>query len=338
MVRLIKKFISLFLPTSFKEKIRFKLRILRNYRYDFQRFLRWSTTESKFVSQIQKKALIIKEYHRVEKALALPNPRVPFGLVLVKDLMVLLEEYVSEYPVDDIVVTSVSVLSEYFKFHHDRGFNDMDLNGRFEQLKAKMVFNVQDCSQGGSIDLTKEAILSKGQVDLRAFFEARFSIRHFSDKDVDAKTIEQAILMARKTPSVCNRQSSKVHLYSNKNDILELLQFQNGNAGFREQVNKLLIVTSDLQNFLNIGERYQCWIDGGMFAMSVIYALHSLGLGTCCLNWSVEFGADKDIRSRAGIPDSETIIMLIAVGHLPDKFKVARSIRKQLKEYMIQHS
>ena len=48
----------------------------------------------------------------------------------------------------------------------------------------------------------------------------------------------------------------------------------------------LLIIAMDLKAFVPAHERYQHWIDGGMFSMSIIYALHSLGLSSCCLNWS----------------------------------------------------
>ena len=66
--------------------------------------------------------------------------------------------------------------------------------------------------------------------------------------------------------------------------------------------------------------------------MSLIYSLHSLGLGTCCLNWSVEKETDAQLRKITNIPASENIIMLIAVGHLPDEFEVAISQRLPLDE------
>jgi nitroreductase len=77
------------------------------------------------------------------------------------------------------------------------------------------------------------------------------------------------------------------------------------------------------------GERNQAWIDGGMFAMSFVLALHSLGLGTCCLNWSVEQKTDIALRAEAAIPDSEVIIMLLAIGHIPPELNVAASVRQK---------
>lgn len=68
--------------------------------------------------------------------------------------------------------------------------------------------------------------------------------------------------------------------------------------------------------------------------MSLIYALHSLGLGTCCLNWSVTKDQDQSLRSIIEVEESDAVIMMIAVGHLKDTFKVAKSARKPVKEFI----
>lgn len=58
--------------------------------------------------------------------------------------------------------------------------------------------------------------------------------------------------------------------------------------------------------------------------------LHSLGLATCTLNWSVTKEADKKMHNVVEIPDYETIVFLIVVGHYPDTFEVARSKRQDI--------
>ena len=94
-------------------------------------------------------------------------------------------------------------------------------------------------------------------------------------------------------------------------------------------------MTTDTYRFFSVGERNQCWIDGGLFSMSLVYGLHSLGLGSCCLNWSVEKEADQKLRRITGIPQSEVVIMMIGVGHLPEKLVVARSMRKPLETILV---
>ena len=81
-------------------------------------------------------------------------------------------------------------------------------------------------------------------------------------------------------------------------------------------------------------ERNQSFIDGGFFGMSLVYALHYLGLGTCCLHWSVNYKKDNKLRKLVKIKDSENILFMILVGHLPTKLKVAKSERIDLNDIM----
>ena len=140
--------------------------------------------------------------------------------------------------------------------------------------------------------------------------------------------------MAQKTPSVCNRQSSKVYLFHNKDDVNKVLSYQNGCASFAKSVQAVYIVTSNLESFISTDERNQCWIDGGLFAMSLLYALHSLGIGSCCLNWCATKKSDDLLHSAAGISKSEVVIMLIACGNYPNDLRVARSVRRPLDEVL----
>ena len=84
-----------------------------------------------------------------------------------------------------------------------------------------------------------------------------------------------------KSPSACNRQAW--HVYHSDSDEVKLavLKEQSGNKGFGDKIPNLLIVASDLKAFMPAEERYQHWIDGGMFSMSLVYAFHSLGVASC---------------------------------------------------------
>jgi nitroreductase len=188
---------------------------------------------------------------------------------------------------------------------------------------------------GATLLLKREEILACARRDLRDFFASRHSIRHFADGPVDLTLIRQAIQMAISTPSVCNRQAWRVYVLPDDDLKERALRRQNGNRGFSEQIAVLLVVACDLRQFVSIGERNQPWIDGGMFAMSLLLALHSLGLGTCCLNWSVDRDADEELREAIGIAECDVVLMMIAVGNLADQFLVARSERRDISKIMI---
>ena len=114
----------------------------------------------------------------------------------------------------------------------------------------------------------------------------------------------------------------------------QLLSYQNGNRGFGHKLGVVLMVTVDLRHFDLIGERNQGWIDGGLFAMSLVYGLHAASLGTCMLNWSEDCESDKAIRKAFNIPDYEIIITMIGAGHVPKKFEVTASPAPDVDEVL----
>jgi nitroreductase len=96
---------------------------------------------------------------------------------------------------------------------------------------------------------------------------------------------------------------------------MDILAFQNGNAGFSENIPYIAVVTSDLRSFYTEHERNQPFTDGGLFSMSLMYSMHSLGIASCPLNWCNSFTTDKNFRKLNLVPDSQTVMMLIAFGY-----------------------
>ena len=94
------------------------------------------------------------------------------------------------------------------------------------------------------------------------------------------------------------------------------------------QIRTSILVTANLKAFLYY-EIHQAYIDGGLYAMNLINALHSLGLGTIPL--SCGFTHDK-LKGLADfdIPKNEVPIVIIGVGNLLENFNVAISKRKNI--------
>ena len=132
------------------------------------------------------------------------------------------------------------------------------------------------------------------------------------------------------SPRVCNRGATRVYAIYDAQHRERALAHQNGNAGFGHTAGAVLIITTNMSAYTDFGERNQAWIDGGLFAMTLTYALHAQALGTCFLNWSALPGQDKAMRRELGIPAEEAVITFMAVGKLPQVFTVAASPREPL--------
>jgi nitroreductase len=302
--------------------------LVSNYLYDFQRYRRWSATVQSRLSRENLWARIMMEAHRLEKGLSLQSPRPGFGRKAVERLLEGSWEFHDRFGVDQILEVAVNVLAVYNEFNTAHGISDPNLVAEVDRLR-RSIESSSACTSGGVTHVRRVDILQSAKMDLSRFFASRHSIRQFADEPVSIDLVRRAVNMALHTPSVCNRQAWKVYVFSDPERKKRVLSHQNGNRGFGEQIGHVAIITSNLQRFVSVGERNQAWIDGGMFAMSFVLALHSLGLGTCCLNWSVEQKADIALRAEAAIPDSEVIIMLLAIGQIPPELNVAASVRQK---------
>lgn len=317
------------------QMVKFRVNLILDYYYDLQRFFKFSATNNPYATKRMLQGRIIAHYHVIEKGLSLKNPRTGFGANVVNNLLLLLKDYEENYGLDEVTEVAINVLYSYYKFNLSHDFINEQLYQKITQIKKEKSLNDQYSSQGGTIEITKAQIYKSALINFRDFVNSRHSIRNFANGDVDIKLIKEAISIAIKTPSVCNRQTWKVHVYSHEEIKNKILSHQNGNRGFGQYADKVLIITSDVNYFTGSPERNQCFVDGGLFAMSLIYALHSLGLGSCCLNWCVSHQTDKLLRKDAGIKESETVIMMLAVGNLPDELSVANSARKAVEEVLV---
>jgi len=188
---------------------------------------------------------------------------------------------------------------------------------------------------GGTKMLFKNAILEDIKGQFPTLVKARHSVRMFSEECVDQRKIESAIRLAQYTPSSCNRQTWRVRTYSDKNKISQILEIQKGARGFIEEVPCLMLITVELQFWDSVNERYQAYVDGGMFAMTLVHALTYEGLATCCLNLSLEPKRDRSLRNLTKVAPSEIFIMIIAAGNYLDTFSVTVSHRRSLNELMM---
>jgi len=302
--------------------------------HDYLRVLRYSSAVCTGDTQGKLAALITMGYHGIEKGLALPQPRPGFGKPEVSLLISRLERYGMAFGFDETAIVAFNVLGEYCRFNEEHGALDPEFLPQIKSLARFVASQSVRVSAGGGKLVVKEDFLKRARIDLKGFFESRSSVRQYASQPVALEDMETAVNLARRTPSCCNRQSGRVWVLRDQPSIQKALEIQGGARGFGQEVPAVLVITSDLACFQSAGERGQALIDGGMFAMSVVYALHSLGLVTCCLNWSKTHATDTRLRQLFPIPMQETIIMLVAVGHPKDRYLVAESHRRDVGEVM----
>jgi nitroreductase len=245
-----------------------------------------------------------------------------------------LARYEAEAGYDELVATVVNVLTAYQSFNALHGVAVDELDELLAAYRQKYP-QISGVTTGGTVPLTRDEIKRVTDFDFEAFAFARHSVRNYAPDPVAPELIERAVRVAQRAPSVCNRQAGRAHVYMEKPRVDEILSYQLGHRGFGHTVPCVMVITADLQSYYKPGERFQGWVDGGLFTMSLIFGLHAQGLGTCCLNWNVTRVDDLPMRAAAGIPDNEVVITMLAVGHLPDEIRVAESPRRPIDEVLI---
>lgn len=290
---------------------------------DMLRYGRWSHDGRLDRLPLQRESALLKHYHGIEKGLALAAPRPGFGREKIQGLLERLASYRDD---SEIAAAARDSILAYYTFNRDNGEDVSwleDWAGPCDKLPQE--------GSGGTRRRTREEILAAvAGVDAQ-FFETRHSIRQFAPGKVSLDDVRRAVAMAGRSPSVCNRQGARVHCFTKPMDAL---RWQSGNAGFGDKAALALVVTADLQAFSSVGERYQAYVDGGLFAMSLVHAFHSLGYGTCMLAWSQERSRNLKAKAALAIPESETMILMIAVGLLPDEFVVAQAWRRPVSDIL----
>ncbi|MGD9420064.1 MAG: nitroreductase family protein [Verrucomicrobiota bacterium JB025] len=276
---------------------------------------------------------IVRRYHVIEKGLSMPDFRPKFGVSTVEDLKNLLlgcqdNECLAKQLNQQQLKAAYSTLDAYRKRHEELG---IDLGGLLDGLEFP------DCTPGmGGTRRYQPPTPEQGQALLNAV-SGRASIRSFHpDRIPSDEDIVKAVEIARTAPSVCNRQTGRIHTYTGE-DATKLLELQNGNRGFGHRVPMILVVTSDMRHFTGTDERYQAWIDGGLFGMMLLLGLHATGLGAVALNWAATNKRDRALRKRAAIPDHERIIMLVACGYPEPDALVPVSLRRETEHFLTRH-
>jgi len=271
-------------------------------------------------------AYITKKYHSIEKGLSLPGARVGFGEKNIVELIDEIKNYIANYPDSEFILKPIEVLIHYQEFNRQHN----NVNKKIEALITELP--IIDLNKNRQHDVGIKIIQKKqiesvlNEFDFNQFIYSRHSIRDFAENEVADEMIIEALKLANQSPSACNRQPWHTYVYE-KDKKDELLNFQGGCRGFVESVNKVILVTSDL-NCFDINEIHQAYIDGGIYSMNLIYGLHSLGIGTIPLTTGFKRNKTNLLYNKFNIPKNHVPVLIVGIGNLKDTFTVACSARK----------
>lgn len=319
---------------------RLKLRYLKTALYYLEdakyayRFMRWDRKDHGYWKLSSE---LIFLYHKLEKGLCIPGEPRFFGENPFFETVSLIKRWrEAGYSLQDpIYLGAMEALCAY----RDRVSFTPPPEGSKDRIHATLQECLRDYPRS-SLHATPRKVVTVDQSQeeqFRTLCFARRSVRSYSNKDVPFEVVKQAVEIAQLSPSACNRQPWRVHVYQGREKIDSMLELQNGNKGFGNTIPLLLVLTAEMNAFFDSSERNQLFIDSGLFAMSLLLALQAKGLSTCCLNWCVAPDVDREGHRRGRIPENERIVMYLAVGYSATEASVPYSSRRNVDSLLFVH-
>lgn len=289
-------------------KIKENISCLIDYVKDYRQLDR-SLSDKFALANLERQMLLLS--HALEKGMSFKTKKANWGGGKCKNLCILTEKYINlSGTISNQLILTINVLNSYL--HDEFACKDSDLVYKINELKSQYVNLI-------SPELTGLKYVSEPpQFDvhiIEEFFNSRNSVRYFSKQPITEFEILTASRFASCTPTACNRQSSKVYAFRDRESIRLILDNQLGDQGWCSNADTLFVITG-IQTYFGSGyERCQVYVDGGLFAMNFDYGLHLQHIGSCFKMYVRDHNREKEFKKLCNIPENEIPIVLILAGH-----------------------
>ena len=279
---------------------------------------------------------IIIKSHTIEKGLSHFDLR-PFGQRKVKIIISLLKKQIKykDYEKYFSFIIGINSLREYKKIYEEHKWTD---KLEYKEVSDFLLNYIKIKEQKtGAYILTKEELKNDYNIDYSKFIKSRHSTRNYKNMTLKVEDIEKAIDMAKYSASSCNRQYIKVHYYPKGKMRQNVIDYSLGKGGFYLDGVNTFIITFDTNALHDAGERNQGYFNAGLFSTNFVNALHSLGIGTCFIEFNNSVKEEKKLKKLNEIPYKERIAVILYAGYYDEKSYFCVSPRKDSEEYFKLH-
>ncbi|MCB4807304.1 nitroreductase family protein [Tamlana sp. 62-3] len=271
---------------------------------------------------------LIRNIHRLEKGLLMRPRRDIFALDFIVETM---NNYVTIFKEEDYLPNSqvkwvYDVLNEYFSVTGDHPVINKQRK-IFEQTSFKVSITNKHSLPYKRLEVDKPAISYE---DFYKLTKYRRSVRWFLNKKVPHYLIDKAILAANQSPSACNRQPFEYRVVDNPELLEKITSLPMGVGGYRENIPMMIVAVGNLDAYFDERDRHLIYIDTSLANMSLIFALETLGLSSCCINWPDIEELEKKMEIALKLEKHQRAIMCLAVGYPDPEGMVAFSEKRNL--------
>lgn len=275
---------------------------------------------------------ILRYTHSVEKGLSLENVRYGFGYDKIKEAFLFVKKYKQnngDMKAEPLLMFR-DVLNFYLSYHKKKGYSSeklKEIENIYSELSEELNSPVN--GYGGTYKVCKKIYSEEEKKTLYSLFENRHSVREFSKESVDEKDLKEAIRLASRCPSACNRQCYRIHIVD-KNDFKLVNNWFDGVGGFADDLDKMLFITGKMSVY-RPQEIHQWIVTGSIFAAYLSLSLEIFGIGCCFIQRPVIPNKQWDVvANRIGAASDEQLVCCMGIGSVKEEYVVPISHRLTL--------
>lgn len=302
--------------------------------YNMIRYSRLYTDERKNEHEKRLFYSLMAKSHVIEKGLSMPERRFAFGHDALIILIDELEKYINKYGRKNAQIEHIiAIVLEYRQLHK---VNNVTLEENLQNKLEKFASAYPEIAPSKQVLLTKEQLFKNVNNSFYEFSTSRRSCRHI-EGPAELEKIRKAVKLALNAPSACNKQPVKVHLISSPHSVKQLLNLQQGNRGFGHLIEQVLLITVDIRSYGRYEDRFNPYIDGGLFSMNLLYALHYYKIASIPLVWIDSKQRNEELHNIVDFPNEEYPCLLIGIGEPAKEFLTTASQRNVIDDVLTEH-
>ena len=306
----------------------------KEYLYDLNFYNKYNMGTNSTLNKLGYESIVYT--HTLEKGMEHFELR-PFAAKKIEHIMSLIrrqsqfENHISTFS----FINGINTLREYKKIYDDHGWNDKE---EYKTVKDFLKdYNNIEHQKTGAFILTKKELEKDFRIDYLKFLKSRHSTRNYKNEAIKFEDVQKAMEMAKYSASSCNRQFIKVHFYPSGKMKENVIRYSIGKGGLYLEGVNTFIISFDTNALSGVGERNQGYFNAGLYSTNLVNAFHSLGIGTCFIQFNNSVKEEEELKKLNNIPEYERIAVILFAGYYDEKSIFAVSPRKDIKELLFKH-
>lgn len=255
--------------------------------------------------------------HRLEKGLSMPSTKAIFATDYIEDTVNSFCRSIASPSADLVELRwAKDVLNKYFSLCQGPSVIERSRKKFIKALSESSLHDGQECSvlmvPYVEEKRTGAPIAYDAMLDLAKW---RRSVRWYENKSVPRDLIDKAIEVAAYSPSACNRQPFEFLVIDDAELLAAARELPMGVKGFADGFPMMVAIIGKLRAYPEVRDRHVIYVDGGLAAMTLMYALESLGLSSCPINWPDIEQRERLAEKILNLNKDERIVMWLSIGY-----------------------